>query len=101
MNVFDTTLLNLILHGVGDGVGGRAVELDGTGASVVVVELPALAGLGELLEGKASELDEGLLDDGLVLALSSLHVHHHGDGAASGGPLVNGLAEVGDGGHQA
>lgn len=55
--------------------------------------------LSELLEGCAVKLYEGLTDHRLHLAVTTLHVHHHGDGHTTGLPLIGRSREVLDDGH--
>ena len=51
---------------------------------------------GEILEGLAVQLHQSLTDNGLVLTVAALHVHHLGDGHTTGDPLLGGLGQVGD-----
>ena len=56
---------------------------------------------GESLEGLAVELDEGLADHGLHVAVAAFHVHHHGDGHTAGNPLFGRCGSVLHDGHVA
>ena len=68
--------------------------LDRTGVLVEGVESEGLAHGSVLEVGTALEVDEGLLDNRLHLALAALHVHHHGDRNTTCDPLLAGLGQV-------
>ena len=84
--------LFLLFEFEGDGgfvanLGGTPV-LDGAGINVAGLACPLLTGGSEGLEGCSVELHERLADHGLHLAVTFLHVHHHGDGHTTCNPLV-------------
>ena len=79
----------------------RTEELDGTRIDVARFERPLLAVLDEVLEGSALEVNQRLADNGLVLARTAFHVHHHGDGHTTGDPILSLAAQMGDGRHVA
>ena len=59
---------------------GRTEVLDGAGIGVAYAYFPCLALLGKLEEWRTVKLYESLADNGLHVAVTTLHVHHHGDG---------------------
>ena len=50
----------------------------------------------EVLERSAVKFNQCLADDRLVLAVSSLHIHHLGDRHAACNPLLSRLGQIGD-----
>ena len=84
-----------------DDVGGRTCELNGTRERIAIAQSPFSRELEELLIRQSVQLHKSLLDDRLVLSVSSFNVHHHGNRNATGSPLVDRGVQVGDGGHHA
>lgn len=75
---------------------GGAEVLDGSGIYVACVVSPLVALGGELLEGRTVEAHKGLLDNGLVLGIATLDVHHHSDRYTAGNPLHGRFYQIAD-----
>ena len=88
---------NGVSHLVGDFA--RTPILDRTRIAVAFGLRPDFAVLGEELERSGVEFDEGLLNHRLVFAVTTFHVHHHGDRNASGNPFVSTLGQVANRAH--
>ena len=83
-----TVLLQLQgLGGLVAYLGGTKV-LDRTGIYVAGVHSPLVAMCGKVFEGGTVEVNEGFLDHGFHLAVTTLHVHHHGHGHTAGNPFA-------------
>ncbi len=78
---------------------GGAEVLDGTGIHIAGFNSPLVAFGGEFEEWCAVQANESFLNYGLELVVAAFHVHHHGDGDASGLPLHHGFGEVAHGRH--
>ena len=72
-------------------------ELDGTGIDVACLQRPLLTILDKMLEGSALKVNQRLTDNGLVLAGTTLDVHHHGDGHTTSNPILSLASQMGDG----
>jgi hypothetical protein len=71
-------------------------ELDRPRVAVPVDEPPLVAHGGKHLEGALVQLDEGLADHGLHLALALLHVHQRGQRHGADNPVADGTGQVPD-----
>ena len=83
-------------------VASSARELNGSWGNVAIEVSPLVADSLESFEHSAVEFDESLLNDRLVLARTSLEVHHGGKGASRSCPVLGVLvSQVVDTGHVA
>ena len=72
----------------------RTPVLDRTRIDVASVLSPLVAMSSEGLEGFAVKFNKGLADNGLHLAITTFHVHHHSDGHTASLPLVSTSSSV-------
>ncbi len=74
----------------------RSEILDGAGVYIAGVVSPLVALGSEFLEGRTVDTYESLLDNGLVLGVATLDIHHHGDWNTTGNPLYGRFHKVAD-----
>ena len=75
---------------------GRSVVLDSARIYEAGFLCPLCAMSLEELEGSSVKLNQSLLNNRLILAVSSLDVHHLGDGHTACNPLICRLGQVGN-----